>query len=187
MTDVEERYNQVFGQLTALDTAITEKQKRLNTLLSKKQTLENVVKILSRCIEESIDAKQYLEKVVNLWITTLYNTEENKYAFEFSLVKKKDGTISGYKPVVKRNGEVERQGKAMYNIISLVLRLCFLDLSGTANIIILDEPCANVRSDKFRRLVANLKEMQAKQNIQVIMVTHHFDVEFDHEIEIHAN
>lgn len=185
MSQAIDRINSLIDRAEAINTDIARKTKELRTATENKKLLDDAIALVSAAIEKSVDSKQYIEAVVNQWIKPMYDTEKDSYEFKFDVVsKKKDGTISGYKPSVYRNGKPERQGEAMVNIISFVLRDIFLELSDTEPVGIFDEPLTNVSSKKFELIFDNLKRRQESKPTQRIIVTHQTNTEFPHEIKL---
>lgn len=175
---------------------ITETAKR-NTLKENKEKLESSIKDL----EEEIDT---LDKVSILFqLTSQYAREQGKvqieqlttnslnYIFEddskFEIeISKKRNTANADFYIVEENenGEVrvdpkESKGGGIVDIVSLALRLAFLENS-TKRIegpLILDEPSKHVSSEYIMKVGDFLLQFSEEMNRQIIMITHNIHLE----------
>lgn len=179
---LQERYKAIDAKLRVFSDKYDTLETELERLQEELTMLNNELVLVSAAIGESLDARLYLEQVVNLWIQPMYDTAKDKYEFKFDVVQKKDGTISGYRPTVYKNGKPERQGEAMSNIISTILRAVFLECSNTAPFVVFDEPLGNVSTKKYGIFFDNFLEFLKKTNIKAVLVTHQLPIEFPQEI-----
>jgi ABC-type molybdenum transport system ATPase subunit/photorepair protein PhrA len=175
-----------------LDTLKSEVHKLLGALEEKEQTLENLkqkktqieatlptyqeaVSLAKKCLEKSLDQKKYIEEIVSSGLTEVFGI---KYTFALETVLGPDGTIKGLKPrLQEQDGEfddpINSFGAGAQSIASVCFRIAILLLSsGTAKVLILDEPLANVSptlQDRFKLFVENTCK---QTGLQLIMVTH---------------
>lgn len=145
------------------------------TLLSATKTQEEAISLAKKCLESSIKQKSYIEDIVSAGLSEVFGV---KYVFNLETVVAPDGTIKGLKPRLKeQDGEFDDPiasfGASSAAIVSFCMRIAILLLSsGTAKVLILDEPLANVSSslqDRFKLFVENVC---STTGLQIIMITH---------------
>lgn len=162
--------------------ALEEKEQTLTNLISKKEKLEaslpdyqQAVSLAKKCLEKSLDQKKYIEEIVSSGLTEVFGI---KYTFALETVLGTDGTIKGLKPrLQEQDGEfddpINSFGAGAQSIASVCFRIAILLLSsGTAKVLILDEPLANVSptlQDRFKLFVENTCK---QTGLQLVMVTH---------------
>ena len=158
------------------------KEQRLAEIKLKKADLSkeinpitDAISLAKKCLEASLDQKKYIEDVISAGLTEVFGIQ---YSFILETVYGDDNTVKGLKPrLQEENGELDDPlqsfGAGAQAIASVCFRIAILLLSsGTAKVLVLDEPLANVSptlQDRFKAFV----ETTCKQTgLQLIMVTH---------------
>lgn len=162
--------------------ALEEKEATLKAIEIKKTKVENelpnyqqAVSLAKKCLEESLEQKKYIEEIVSSGLTEVFGID---YTFSLETVLAPDGTIKGLKPRLREQGgefddPINSFGAGAQSIASVCFRVAILLLSsGTAKVLVLDEPLANVSptlQDRFKLFVENICK---QSGLQLIMVTH---------------
>jgi ABC-type molybdenum transport system ATPase subunit/photorepair protein PhrA len=137
--------------------------------------LQDAVSLAKKCLEESLEQKKYIEEIVSSGLTEVFGVE---HTFCLETVLGPDGTIKGLKPRLKEaDGEFDDPigsfGASASSIASICFRISILLLSrGTAKVLILDEPLANVSPTLQDRFRAFIETICKQTGLQIVMVTH---------------
>lgn len=169
-------------KIIRLEGSLEEKLTRLQDLMTQKEEIDlklpskqEAILLAKKCLETSLEQKKYIEEIVSAGLTEVFGTT---YTFILETVYGPDGSIKGLKPRLKEsNGEfddpINSFGAGVGSIASACFRMAILLLSsGTAKVLILDEPLANVSStlqDRFKVFVETICE---QTGLQLIMITH---------------
>ncbi len=161
---------------------ISERKRRFDSLELEYQNLEDELKptreaiqLAKKCLEESLAQKSYIEEIVSAGLTEVFAVP---YTFVLETVLGDDNTIKGLRPRLKEaDGELDDPlqsfGAGAQAIASVCFRIALLLLCpGTARVLVLDEPLANVSPALQARFQAFIETTCAATSLQVIMVTH---------------
>lgn len=178
MTKLEqykERVNKISGMIeeknNLLESALLKKKELSNLLPIKKEAIN----LTKKCLERSLEQKKYIEDIISSALSEVFGI---KYTFILEQVVGTDGNIKGLKPRLKEaDGEfddpINSFGACAQAIASICFRISVLLLSsGTAKVLILDEPLANINpvlQDRFKIFIENICK---ETGLQLIMVTH---------------
>lgn len=176
------RYEELRSQVQKLSGVIEEKKNRLDKLTAEKASLEEdlpslreAISLAKKCLEKSLEQKKFIEDIVSTGLTEVFGIP---YTFFLEVVTGPDGSIKGLKPQLKEaygefDDPINSFGAGAQSIASVCFRIAILLLSsGTAKVIIFDEPLANVSPTLQDRFKAFIETTCKKTGLQLIMVTH---------------
>lgn len=166
------RHDEIISQITKLNNDIDN--------ITQNSSAKEVVRILLQKTAESarIKAKERLENIVTNALRYIFG--ENFY-FIIELGSHGDKPIAEFYVATEQNGVLvknkpqDSRGGGIVDIVSLALRMAFLELHQNPRIngpIILDEPGKHVDEESAVHLAMFVKEMSTFFNRQIIMVTH---------------
>jgi ABC-type molybdenum transport system ATPase subunit/photorepair protein PhrA len=176
------RLDQLKLEVHKLLGALEEKEEKHAQYLQQKQlteatllTFQDAISLAKKCLVESLEQKKYIEEIISSGLTEVFGI---KYTFVLETVLDANGVIKGLKPRLKEaDGEFDDPlssfGAGSQSIASVCFRIAILLLSsGTAKVLILDEPLANVSptlQDRFKCFIENTCK---QTGLQLIMITH---------------
>lgn len=155
--------------------ALTKLQTEATGLREGLKPVKDAISLAKKCLEESLAQKKYIEEIVSAGLTEVFGIE---YTFVLEIVLGDDNTIKGLKPRLKEaGGELDDPmasfGAGAQSIASVCFRMALLLLtSGTAKVLILDEPLANVSPALQSRFQQFVETTCNETGLQLIMVTH---------------
>lgn len=180
MNQLQTRVNRVRTQLQSYRYEAESLERRLKALKAKQNALkaehsivEEAISLASKCLEEN---SELVEKVESIVTTALQDVFGSTYKFVLEKVFTKQGNLKGVRARISSNGvlgdPLDCFGAGVQAVCSLALRVAFVLLSDTENLLILDEPLSNLSPKLWPRLSSFLGEVSDKTGLQIIMVTH---------------
>lgn len=165
----------VQGKLESLKAELEKVNEERQIIELELPALNEAILLARKCLEESLEQRKFIETIVSSALTEVFGVP---FTFILDPVHDKDGSIKGLKPLLKQGDEEFRDplssfGAAVQTIASITFRFANLFLStGTAKVMILDEPLANVSpalQNRFRNFIINVCK---DTGLQIIMTTH---------------
>jgi DNA repair exonuclease SbcCD ATPase subunit len=175
LDDLRLKVSEHLGALKVNETLLTSLQEKKTKLDTSLPTYQEAVSLAKKCLEESLEQKKFIEEIVSSGLTEVFGVE---HTFCLETVLGTDGTIKGLKPRLKEAGgefddPIGSFGASASAIASICFRIAILLLStGTAKVLILDEPLANVSPTLQDRFKAFIETICSQTGLQIIMVTH---------------
>jgi len=174
LSELVSKYNFLEGVVQTKEQLLSQKQTELSNLTKEITILNDAISLAKACTQEIIEQKVFLEKVISKALTEVFGV-----VHEFILEPVyTDELLTGLKPKIKEGkGEEDDPmtglGTGAQSLISLCLRICMLVLqNGTAKLLVLDEPLANVNFTLQTNLSEFIKNVCEETGLQIIMVTH---------------
>jgi DNA repair exonuclease SbcCD ATPase subunit len=149
--------------------------KKLKTVRSLNFELENAILLAKACLEDFLKRRIYIEDLVSKALTSVFGVE---YKFLLELQYDSEDIIKGIKPRLSVQGgefddPLDSFGGGVQAVTSLCFRIAILLLnSQTAELLVMDEPLANLSASLQPTIQAFIEETCRVTGLQLIMVTH---------------
>lgn len=170
------------AKINKLKGVCEERERTQLSLVSSKDELELSIPILKdsislakKCLEESLEQRKYIEEIVSSGLSEVFGVD---HQFVLEPVYGVDGSLKGLKPRLKEAGgefddPLTSFGAGAQSIASICFKISILLLStGTAKVLIMDEPLANVNTSLQDRFKAFIENISKETGLQIIMITH---------------
>lgn len=187
-----ERQNRLHGELIARERMLNVENTRLSSIKAMIDTnrvdiedFNKSIALCRACLEEQADAKKHVENIATSLLNGVMQGVHEFYEltgatpeYEFKLEVQEDeaGAVSGFKPLILKNGiadEPKNFGGGVQNLVSFAIRLIYVLLNPSlSQVIILDEPMTNLSPKAWRFVVRFLEDLQRDLGLQVIAITH---------------
>jgi len=158
-----------------LQQAKEELEIKLKNLQNQLNDDEKSLTLLKACLEKLLEKKIYIEDLISKALTTVFN---KNYKCLLELQYDSDGILKGIKPkFAEEDGEfddpISSFGSGAAAIASLCLRIAILLITGgTAPVLVMDEPLANLSSDLQPTMQKFIEETCKASDLQLVMITH---------------
>lgn len=118
----------------------------------------------------------HLSTIVTKALQTVFYEKDVHFKVEF--VERRN--VSECDMWIEENGHryslLESRGFGMTDIVSFALRVAYILLHHSDNVLIIDEPCRNLSRDKHEGTSEMIKELSKELEIQFIICTHSEDM-----------
>lgn len=187
-----DRQSKLKGELIARDRMLNLEKTRLKSITAMVETnrsdiedYERSILLCRACLDEQVNAKEHVENIATSLLNGVMQGVHEfyelsgavpEYAFKLESVMDDSGAITGFKPMVYKNGiadEPKNFGGGVQNLVSFAIRLIYVLLNPSlSQVIILDEPMTNLSPKAWRFVVRFLEDLQRDLGLQVIAITH---------------
>ena len=175
LEEIRTEVNKLAGVLEEKNTGLQILQKKKSTVDAELPPKQEAVSLAKKCLERSLEQKKYIEQIISSGLTEVFGLP---YIFVLETVYGADNAIKGLKPRLQEDGgelddPLNSFGAAAQSIASVCFRIAILLLSsGTAKILIMDEPLANVSPSLQDRFRVFIEKICNETGLQMILITH---------------
>jgi DNA repair exonuclease SbcCD ATPase subunit len=177
LTQIKTEIYKAQGRKEEIEKQYNLKRKTLGQLEIRIPAIEEAQILLqATALEIQNDLKFHLEDIVQTGIDTCFSGEYSVYIEFENKRNKTECDIYLKNNNGNRRDPIDDNGGGLVDIVSFALRMACWTISGTDNIMIIDEP-AKFISENLKPLFSELlKSLSEKLELQILMVTH--DPEF---------
>jgi DNA repair exonuclease SbcCD ATPase subunit len=149
-------------------------EKRIELIDDRREKCDTAVIILKDFL--GTVTKEVIELFENTVTAGLQEIFNETYQFKMEIETQRNRKICRY--MIKHSGcknfvEINSQGSALKEVISVIIRVILVSLDTTvANVLVLDEPFGGAENSRKESIAEFLQKVCKEFNVQIIMVTH---------------